>query len=140
MATNAFEAKANLRDMLKAQPELAKYQVTWGYPSRAPERRWIFVGEVTWKESEWATNRSREEQFFIALVVNCQLTGGTSEEVERELQTMASGIENALKANPSLGIASAVTSDFIPQKLSSYPSDSVYEGQLECQIRVKARL
>lgn len=140
MATNVFAVKTALRDLAKAQPELSGYQVTYGFPVRAPERRWVFVGEVSWEDSEWATNRKREEVFEVTTVINCQMSGATSEEVERELQRMAAGIEDGLKANPSLGIAAVVTTDFIPKKLVSFPSDQVYEGQLECALRVKARL
>ncbi|MBT2541945.1 hypothetical protein J7E99_14830 [Streptomyces sp. ISL-44] len=140
MSTNAFAFKGALRDMIKALPDLAGYQVTWGYPMRNPERRWVFVGEVQWPDSQWATNRSREEVFEISVVVNCQLSAATSEEVESELQRMAAGIENGMKASPNLGIQSVVTSDFIPKKLSSFPSDQVYEGQFEAVVRVKARL
>jgi hypothetical protein len=140
VSTNAFAFKGALRDMIKALPDLAGYQVTWGYPMRNPERRWVFVGEVQWPDSQWATNRSREEVFEISVVVNCQLSAATSEEVESELQHMAAGIENGMKASPNLGIQSVVTSDFIPKKLSSFPSDQVYEGQFEAVVRVKARL
>ncbi|MFE0648550.1 hypothetical protein ACFVZH_08190 [Streptomyces sp. NPDC059534] len=140
MSTHAFAVKGALRDMIRALPALAGYQVTWGYPSRNPERRWVFVGEVLWPESQWATNRSREEVFEVSVVVNCQLSGGTSEEVESELQRMAAGIEDGMKAVPNLGIQSVVTSDFVPKKLVSFPSDGVYEGQIEAVVRVKARM
>jgi hypothetical protein len=100
----------------------------------------VFVGEVLWDDSQWATLRSREETFNVSVVINCQLSAGTSEEVEREVQRMAAGIENGLKANPSLGVSSVVTSDFVPKKLASFPTDGAYEGQLECVLRVKARL
>lgn len=140
MSTNAFAAKAALRDMIKALPALAGYQVTWGYPARNPERRWVFVGEVHWPESQWATNRSREEVFEVSVIVNCQLSGATSEEVEGELQRMAAGIEDGMKAVPNLGIPSVIVTDFVPRKLSSFPSDQVYEGQFEATVRVKARL
>ncbi|WP_326827364.1 hypothetical protein [Streptomyces sp. NBC_01751] len=140
MSTNVFAVKAALRDMIKALPELAGYQVTWGYPTRSPERRWVFVGEVFWPEAMWATNRSREEVFEVAVIVNCQLSAGTAEEVELELQRMAAGIEDGMKANPSLGNPKVVTSDFVPKKLVSFPGDQVYEGQFESVVRVKARL
>jgi hypothetical protein len=140
VSTNAFAAKAALRDLIKGRPELAGYQVTWGFPTRSPERRWVFVGEVQWSDSEWATLKSRSEAFEISVVLNCQMSGGTSEEVELELQTMAAGIEDALKANPSLGIQSVVSTDFVPKKLMSFPTDQAYEGQLETNVRVKARL
>jgi hypothetical protein len=140
MSTNAFAVKGALRDMIRALPALAGYQVTWGYPTRNPERRWVFVGEVQWPESQWATNRSREEVFEISVIVNAQISGATAEEVENELQAMAAGIENGMKATPNLGIQSVVTSDFVPKKLASFPSDQVYEGQLESVVRVKARL
>ena len=123
MSTNAFAVKGALRDMVKGLPALAGYQVTWGFPTRNPERRWVFVGEVQWPDSHWVTNRSREEVFEISLVVNCQLSGATSEEVESELQRMAAGIEDGMKATPNLGIQSVVTSDFVPKKLASFPSD-----------------
>ncbi|MFI8237602.1 hypothetical protein ACIF83_10175 [Streptomyces sp. NPDC085866] len=140
MSTNAFAFKGALRDMIRALPALAGYQVTWGYPTRSPERRWVFVGEVQWPDSQWATNRSREEVFEISVVVNAQISGATAEEVENELQVMAAGIEDGMKSNPSLGIHSVVSSDFVPKKVSSFPSDQVYEGQLESVVRVKARL
>ncbi|MEU9975092.1 hypothetical protein [Streptomyces sp. NPDC051014] len=140
MSTNAFAVKGALRDMVKGLPALAGYQVTWGFPTRNPERRWVFVGEVQWPDSHWVTNRGREEVFEISLVVNCQLSGATSEEVESELQRMAAGIEDGMKATANLGIQSVVTSDFVPKKLSSFPSDQVYEGQFEAVVRVKARL
>lgn len=140
MSTNAFAVKAALRGMIKGLPALAGYQVTWGYPTRNPERRWVFVGEVQWPDSQWVTNRSREEVFEVSVIVNCQLSGATSEEVEMELQRMAAGIEDGMKANPNLGIQSVVTSDFVPKKLTSFPSDQVYEGQFEAVVRVKARL
>lgn len=140
MSTNAFEVKSNLRDMIKALPSLKGYQVTWGFPSRNPERRWVFVGEVQWSGSDWATLRSREEVFEISVIVNCQMSGGTAEEVELELRDMAAGIEDGLKANPSLGVQSVVYTDFVPKKVASFPSDQVYEGQLESVVRVKARL
>jgi hypothetical protein len=128
--------------MIKALPELAGYQVTYGYPSRSPERRWVFVGEVNWPghSSQWATNRSREETFEIIVIVNCQISAATSEEVEQELQRMAEGIENGMKANPSLGLQSVITSDFVPVQVTSFPSDQVYEGQFESVVSVKARL
>ncbi|MEV5080328.1 hypothetical protein AB0K74_16360 [Streptomyces sp. NPDC056159] len=140
MSTNAYAAKAAVRDMIKGLPALSGYQVTWGYPVRNPERRWVFVGRIQWPDSQWATNRSREEVFEISVVVNCQLSGATSEEVERELERMAEGIEDGLKANPNLGISSVVTSDFVPKEMDSFPSDRVYEGQLDAIVRVKARL
>jgi hypothetical protein len=140
MSTNAFAVKAALRDMIRALPALAGYQVTWGYPTRNPERRWVFVGEVSWPDSQWVTNRAREEVFEISVVVNAQISGATAEEVETELQKMAAGIEDGMKSNPSLGVHSVVTSDFIPKKVASFPSDQVYEGQLDSVVRVKARL
>jgi hypothetical protein len=126
--------------MIKALPALAGYQVTWGYPTRNPERRWVFVGEVMWPDSQWVTNRSREENFEISVIVNAQISGATSEEVEAELQRMAAGIEDGMKASPNLGIPSVVVTDFVPKKLQSFPSDQVYEGQFEAVVRVKARL
>jgi hypothetical protein len=140
VSTNAFAAKAALRDMIKGLPALAKYQVTYGYPTRDPERRWVFVGEVDWPESQWVTNRSREEVFEISVILNAQISGATSEEVEGELQRMAEGIEDGMKANPSLGLQTVVSSDFVPKKVTSFPSDQVYEGQFESVVRVKARL
>jgi hypothetical protein len=126
--------------MIKALPALSGYQVTWGFPSRNPERRWVFVGEVSWPDSQWVTLRSREESFEISVVVNCQMSGGTAEQVELELQDMAAGIEDGMKANPSLGIQSVIASDFIPKKVMSFPTDQAYEGQFESVVRVKARL
>jgi hypothetical protein len=140
MATTAFDTKKALHALIQGRPELAKYQVTYGFPARAPERRWVFVGEVTWEDSMWATNRSREETYQISCVFNCQISGATSLDVEEELRAMAAGVEEAVKASVNLGISDVYFTDFVPQKLVSFPSDQVYEGQFECSLRVKARL
>ncbi|MDM4718460.1 hypothetical protein QTQ03_02195 [Micromonospora sp. WMMA1363] len=70
MSTNAIAVKTALKDMLAGMSAVVgeNVQVTYGFPTRSPERRWAVVGEISWQSAEWATNRSRTEDFAVAVV------------------------------------------------------------------------
>ncbi|GAB3847273.1 hypothetical protein GCM10029963_28430 [Micromonospora andamanensis] len=140
MSTRALDVKHALRVML-AGMSLAvqdKVQVTYGFPTRSPERRWAVVGEIRWESAEWATNRSRNEEFAVAVIFSVQTAGGTSDECEAYAAALAAEFEDLLKADPSIG-GRVITSSFTPRTLRSWPIDNAYECQFETEVRATAR-
>jgi hypothetical protein len=140
MATKALAAKGALFDKLNGLSDLSDVQRTWGFPNREPRRKWCHVGEIRWESSEWMTHRSRQELFSITLVFSLQLLASSAEESETAVHDLADGAEDALKADPTLGLADVVTSDFVPRRLASWPTDDGYEAQMEIDVRFTARL
>ncbi|WP_144121127.1 hypothetical protein [Catellatospora sichuanensis] len=141
MTTRAPAVKSFLRDLLTDMPMTSadKLQVSYGYPVRSVERKWTFVGEITWDEIRWVTNRSREETFSITVGFSAQITGGTPEEVENYVTAMASDFEAELAANPGMS-GLAITSIFTPKRMNSWPVDpALYEAQFETVVTATCR-
>ncbi|MER7445049.1 hypothetical protein [Micromonospora avicenniae] len=140
MSTKAVEVKQALRAILADMALTAtdKVQVTYGFPTRAPERRWAVVGEINWDSAEWATNRSRNEEFTVSVIFSVQDAGGTSEGAEGYAVALAKEFEERLAADPSIG-GRCITSSFVPRSMKSWPIDGAYECQFETQVRATAR-
>lgn len=139
-STLALDCKASLLGLIRGIPEATaeKWDIDWGF-ARTPERTWVYVGEVNWEASEWATNRGRTEQFTVKTVVNIKRRRGTPEDAEREAIRIVSLIESVVKQTPGLNVAGVISSDWIPKQLDSWPSDEFTEAQIECALRVSAR-
>lgn len=139
--SNGLAAKGAVRDLITGLPEATseKWHVTWGY-HKAPERTWVYLGDVEYASSEWATNNQREEQFTVQGVINVKRRRGGPEETEHEVSRIAALIENAIDATRNLGLPAVVTCAFVPKRMGSYPSDEMCEAQLDFDVRVTARL
>lgn len=140
MTTKSLAVKLFLRDILKSSDFMTQesIQVTYGFPTRAPERKWALVGEIRWNNAEWVTNRSRAEEFTIAVAFNVMMGGGTSEESEAYVIAMGEEFERVLKANPGLS-GLCTSTDFVPRSLRSWPIDQAYEAQYETEVSAKCR-
>jgi hypothetical protein len=140
VSTLALEIKQHVYTLIKALPEFADVDVTYGVPKRF-DKRWCALGRVRWDSSDWATNRSREETFSLEGLVSIVQTAGDSASCEAAALALGSVIEDAIKADPGLGNARVVTSGFKPSNVSSFPNDAEgYEAQYEWTISVTARL
>lgn len=138
MANSAIQVKEAFKARVDLIPSLAKVQRTWTYPTREPERRWVMVGGISWDSSEWATNRSREETFRIAVAVNLQMTAATAQEAETTAAALMAEIEDVLNEAPKI-IPSVVTAGFHPKSLLSIPSAETIEAQFEAEAVFTAR-
>lgn len=139
-SSHAFAVKASVVALIKALPAAVteKWDIDHGF-SKSPERTWVYCGQITWESSEWVTNRSREEDFKVQLVINLKRRRSTPAAVEAECARIAGLIEAMVKANPNLGNASVITSGFEPKRLDAFPADDFVEGQYEAEIRAVAR-
>lgn len=140
MSTKVLAVKTALRVMLDASTFLTsnEVQVTYGFPTRAPQRKWAYVGEAVWQSAEWVSNRIREETFTIGVTFNVQAHGQTAEEAEAYVIQMATEFEDSLRANPSLG-GLCVTTGFNPKALRCWPLDQAFEAQYETEVRAVCR-
>ncbi|MEU8086333.1 hypothetical protein AB0B57_22325 [Micromonospora sp. NPDC049101] len=140
MSTKAVAVKAALKTLLAGQQIVVtdKVQVTYGFPTRSPDKKWAVVGDVRWESAEWATNRSRTESFAVDVVFSVQVAGGTSEECESYAIRLAAEFEDALRADASIG-GRCITSGFIPRSMKSWPIDGGYESQFETEVRASCR-
>lgn len=139
MTTKALAVKQALHGILSGMPIVAsdRVQVTYGFPTRSPDRRWAVVGEINWDGAQWATNRSRQEEFRVQVVFDAQIAG-TAEDAESCVLAMADAFGAALAADPSLG-GLCVTSGYTPRVLKCWPIDGAYEAQFETEVRVTCR-
>lgn len=140
VTTRAVAVKSRLEQVAAAQPivDADRIQVTYGFPTREPERRWIAVGQIGWSDTSWSTNRNRTESFTVTVVFSVVTRGGSSREVEAYAVEMARDFESALTADPSIG-GLCITSGFTPRSLKSWPVDGAYEGQFETEVTATCR-
>jgi hypothetical protein len=140
VVTKALAVKALLKEWAEAQDIKARdgVQVTYGYPTREPERRWIGLGDVQWESSEWVTNRSREEVFSVTIIFDVLMAAGTAEEAEQYALAMSAEFEATVKANPNLD-GLAVTSGYQPTRLKSWTQATGYEAQYETEVTATCR-
>lgn len=140
MSTRAYDVKKALQALVSGSEFVIgeDVQVTYGFPTRAPERRWVWIGDVRWNSDEWATNRARSEEFGVAVSFSVQLAGGTAEESEKFVFALAHEFEDALRADPGLS-GLCVTTSFQPRSLRSWPIDQAYEAQFDCEVTALCR-
>lgn len=140
MGTTAIEAKAAFKAIVDALPDFADLQRTWGFPSRDPEKRWVYFGNIVWESSDWHTNRGRQEKYGIDFAINIQMARSSSEECERECIRLLELVEEAVKADPRLG-GIVVDTSVVPEDLKSWPGASgSIEAQVGARLDVTARL
>ena len=140
MSTKAIQVKEALETKLKALALVVSenVQVTYGFPTQSPERKWACVHEVRWRDAEWATNRSRNEVFGVAVTFNVQLLAGNARDAEAAVIKYAAAFEDALKDNPGLG-GLCITTNYEPRQLRSWPIADGYEAQLDTEVVATCR-
>jgi hypothetical protein len=132
VSTKAVTVKTAIQGMLDATV-VAGTQVTYGLPTRAPERRWACVNDIRWSATEWATNRSRNETFSVSVIINVQVQGGIAATAEAAVIDIADAFEDALAANPGLS-GLCITTNFSPRALRAWPIDGAYEAQMDAEV------
>lgn len=141
MSTKAVAVKKALKTLLDGMPIVSEkdIQVTYGFPGKAPQRKWAVVGGIQWGSSEWATNRSRQEEFTVSVIFSAVIQASNSEETEEYVIAMASDFEEKLKADPSLN-GLCVSTGFTPKSLQAWPNDTTsYEAQFETEVSATCR-
>lgn len=140
MGSKALEVKRYIFDMLRADETLAaeRFEVTWGWPAKGPPARWVNVGRVNWGETEWATNRNRNERFTVAVGFNVQMLAANAEEAEAFIRDAARTFEQTISNDQHLG-GLCISTILSPSVLDSQPLPEGYEAQFELEVSCQAR-
>lgn len=141
-ATNAFDVIGALKGIADAIPTLQHKDiaVVVGHTQGDPPKRYFRIGRVDWERSDWATNRSREERMNVNVQILVSMAGASAQDALDEVERLSKEFEQAIKANPSLGLPAVVSSDVVPRELDSAPSDGVWVAGIDYEVRVTARL
>ncbi len=139
--TTALLAKEYLFALLGGIAGLAGVQVTWGLDTRDLEREFVYVGAITYADTNWAAigARARDEDYTIEVVVNAQIYGGTEHEAETRVYALGTAIDTAIQAVPNM--AGLVTTAILnPRGCVSFPIPEACEAELKMAVQIRARL
>jgi len=137
MGTKALTAKTRIKALIDTALTGTPVGVTYG-PVRSPEAAWCMVGRIAYDKTEWAAigARRRSETFTVAVLVNYKASGRSCPEAEAAVIDWVNLIEDALRADVSLGGLTVAGVALIPTSLNSQPLPDASEAQWEGVIRV----
>lgn len=134
---NPLVIKQAIRDLLVTA--LPDFTVTWGFGQKNPPKSWCYIGDMTWPEAEWATNRSRQYQVSMPIVLNVVKSRTSAEQVEVYLAEQYDAIEAAFSADSTLRSLGVVTWGMAPRMYGSQPHVDGVEGQAVIELQVTYR-
>jgi hypothetical protein len=137
--TYAIDVKDALKTAIGSLPEIAEFEQVWGFDGD-PEYISIMLGNITWEDTEWNTNRAQVETFQIKLVIVVSLLASDSEESEKKANSIYQVIAAWVKDHPGLNVDQVISSRLAPVSLLSGPWDDKYQAQFEAAVIVKARI
>jgi hypothetical protein len=95
--------KSALLGVLQARAGLSGVQVTYGWPA-APQREFIVLYSVSGRQSFAALGHlSREESYELQVVISVLSQGGVQQTITERAFALMAEIENALRADPTVG-------------------------------------
>jgi hypothetical protein len=139
-SSSAPAVKAILVDQIAAA--LPSVQVTYNFPSTAPEREWVMVGDITWTKDDWGPfgQRARDEEYHIVLFVNVLRPGDSAQEsAERAFELLAT-VEELLRARPFPISARSINVAVEKQSIDGFVVDEGFESQIKAVVAVTARI
>lgn len=134
---NPVDIKRKVFDLAKTA--LPEFTPTWGFTTREPPRKWLYMGDLTWQGSEWATNRSREHNMTIPLILNAILARRSPEDCEAYLHDQLTALEAAFNADSTLRAAGVLSWALNPRQLGTQPHPDGVEAQAVFELRVTYR-
>jgi len=139
--SQAPTVKKAIFDGLTASPNLQGVNVTYGLGGHGdPAPPYVLVGKITWQKDEWATNRTRQEDFKIDLLIEVRLLGADPYEAEQSAAAINAAVEDWFANSPGFGLGNLVTSNYSPGALISWPEDETHYGaQVHAEVSVTAR-
>lgn len=141
--SNQIACKASVKAIITGLPEYKDegWQMLWG-PFKSPDRTFFYLGRTDWDDdrTRWVTNRSRDEEFRIKVVLNLKRRRKTGEEVEAEAMRIYELVEDAIHATKNLNIPNVISSACVPDHVDTFPVDDEIECQLTFNVWVKARV
>ncbi len=135
--SDPIDIKRKVRDLLT--DALPSFEVTWGFNSRNPPRKWCYMGDIAWPNSEWATNRSRQYEMSIPIILNAIVARTTPEAAESDLIANLVTIETAFNADSGLRTTGVISWGLAPRSIGTQPHAEGVEAQAVFDLRVTYR-
>lgn len=121
------------------QLALPDFTCTWGFTKRDVPRKWCYMGDSTWPESDWATNRSREHTMVIPVVINAILVRTSPEEAESFLVAQLNALESTFNADSTLRETGVRNWGMAPRMLGTQPHVDGIEAQAVLDVSTTYR-
>lgn len=140
--TTAPATKRALITILNARAGLSGVQVAYGYlnDSAQLQDENINVGKVRFNQ-EWGAlgNRRREESYRVELIIVVKREGDDQQGTEERMWAVLAEVEQALRADPTLGGAVRV-SELTEGDQDNWPDSEGWFSQVTAQITCQASL
>jgi hypothetical protein len=126
----------------EVQAALPSTQVTYNFPSTAPEREWVMVGDITWTKDDWGPfgQRARDEEYNIVLFVNVLRPGDSAQESAERAFELLAVVEDLLRARPFPISARSISVAVEKQSIDGFVVDEGFESQIKAVVAVTARI
>lgn len=118
---------------------LPDFTVTLSWSNRNPPRTWCYIGDLTWPDAEWATNRSRQYTVTLPIVLNAVRARATVEDAEDWLADRATTVFNAFGPDSDIRSIGAITWNVAPRQFGSQPHPDGLEVQAVLELSVTYR-
>jgi len=117
-------------------------QVTYNFPSTAPEREWVMLGDVTWTKDDWGPfgQRARDEEYRILLFVNVLRPGDSAQESAERAFELLAVVEDLLRGKPFPIPARSINVAVEKQSIDGFVVDEGFESQIKAVVAVTARI
>jgi hypothetical protein len=139
-SSSAPAVKAIIVEQIAAA--LPSVQVTYNFPSTAPEREWVMVGDITWTKDDWGPfgQRARDEEYRIVLFVNVLRPGDSAQESAERAFELLAVVEDLLRAKPFPISARSISVAVEKQSIDGFVVDEGFESQIKAVVAVTARI
>lgn len=119
---------------------LPDYKTTWGFTTRDVPRKWAYIGELSWPDGEWATNRSREYVVTVPVILNGIYVRLSVREAETALAEQVRKVVAAFGPDSVIRDQGVISWTLVPRHFGSQPyADGGIEAQAALELRVTYR-
>lgn len=132
-----FAIKGKVKEILVTT--LPDFEVTWGFTKRDVPRNWCYLGSLNWPSDEWSTNKSREYEMTVPIILNAIRPRSTPEEAEAWLAPQVASVIAAFERHSEIRDAGVITWGIRPRDFRSQPHADGIEAQAALELSVTYR-
>lgn len=132
-----YAIKSKVHEVVK--DTLTDFSVTWGFTTRDAPRTWAYLGNLSWPDAEWATNRSREYAVRMPVVLNAIKARTSAEDAEHWLAANCEALVLAFDETSDLRSLGVVSWLIEPVQFGSQPHTDGIEVQAVLSVTITYR-
>lgn len=139
MPADFFAIKRKVRDIITGALD-DDFVTTFGFTKKNPPRTWCYFGGLTWPEGENKTNRSREYEVNMPIVLNAiKPSRMGNEDAEEWLAGQVTALIAAFSATSDLRSVGVISWILVPHSFGSQPHTEGIEVQAVLELQVTYR-